>query len=160
MKKNYIAQFFLLMVSLFFITSSYSQNQKSNSWLLNCKANNPCFISQKIQFNYKGESKVIGGASVFYASKNLILRLRMSPNANKEQGVGLKIDKNKAVHLPITTCDVKICEVNVAIDNQLLSELRSGKVLSVVYFDDTNKQKALPVFLDNFNELFDQLNKV
>tara|TARA_R110001583_G_scaffold194591_1_gene365868 strand:+ start:6764 stop:7255 length:492 start_codon:yes stop_codon:yes gene_type:complete len=159
MKKNFIKSLCLLVISLFLVTSVYSQNQKTNRWVLHCKTNTPCFISQKIKVNFNGESKVLGGASIFYASKNLVLRLRFSHNAKKEQGVGIKIDKNQALHLPITACDTNICEANVSIDDQLLSELLAGKVMSIAYFDKQAKQKTLPVFLNNFDEVFKNLSK-
>lgn len=155
----YIKQFCFLVVSLCFATGSYAQKNKSGNWVLNCEADKPCFISQQIEFKNNGHSTVVGGASVFYASKHLVLRLRFSPNAKKSQGVGIKIDKNQALHLPITACDNKVCEANIAIDDQLLTELRSGEFLSIAYFDKSAKQKTLPVFLNNFNEIFESLNK-
>ena len=159
MKNIYIKQFCFLVISLCFATGSYAQNNKSGNWVLNCEADKPCFISQKIEYKNNGHNTVVGGASVFYASKHLVLRLRFSPNAKKEQGVGIKVDKNQALHLPITACDNKVCEANIAIDAQLLKELRSGKSLSIAYFDKRAKQKTLPVFLNNFNEVFESLSK-
>ena len=159
MKNIYTKFFYFLAISLCFVAHSYAQNNQQGSWLLNCKADKPCFISQKIEFNNNGKSKVVGGASLFYTSKHLVLRLRFSPNAKKSQGVGIKVDKSLALHLPITACDDRICEANIAVDDQLLTELQSGKILSIAYFDKRAKQKTLPVFLNNFNEIFESLSK-
>jgi len=159
MKFSYSKQFSTLIVSLFFVTSVFAQSPIFANWSLSCKNNNPCFISQKITLNLNDKVRVLGGASIFYTTENLVIRLRFPPNAKQSHGVGIKVDKNNALHLPITACDDKVCEANIAIDKQLLAELKAGDLLSIAFFDKKLKQKTLPIFLSNFNEVFNQLTE-
>lgn len=141
-----------LLLSLFVGTSSASSSYRD--WTLQCSKNQLCFIAQVLEVSNGKKTGVIGGLSVMSMPGNrLVLTIRTPQQADLSQGFGLKIDGNKAIRVKILTCDQSFCETHLQIDSKMLSEMKTGVKLGVVYIDKHNKQqRALPFSLDGFSQ--------
>ncbi|WP_051326840.1 invasion associated locus B family protein [Aliagarivorans taiwanensis] len=133
-----------------------ANKQDFESWTLDCQAE-LCNISQLIMKRDGDMADVIAGISFIQLSEFAVLRLRLAPGIEAKKGVGIKIDQFKALHLPLTGCDERTCELNVKVDAQLLSQMRQGRVMSVAYIHD-QQQQSLPVVLHGFDQAYLQLN--
>ncbi|MBD1389779.1 invasion associated locus B family protein [Neiella sp. HB171785] len=136
----------------FFAFSTIATEQDIEAWTLACAEDSPCTITQLVMAEKAGKSGVVGGVTYFHSANQPILKVRFTPDALKSKGVGLKVDGHSPLHLPITGCDGKVCEVNVAVDNKLLNELTTGKILAVAYVNQANQQMTFPVILTGFDK--------
>jgi invasion protein IalB len=73
-------------------------------------------------------------------------------------GVNLQIDESKPQALVIQTCDLKGCYAATTISAELLSAMKAGKRLSVI-FQNLNKENVnLAFVLSGFAESYDKIN--
>ncbi|GDY25504.1 MULTISPECIES: invasion associated locus B family protein [unclassified Agarivorans] len=148
MKNVFIALFSLLITST-------TLAEDFEAWTVKCPPGKPCVITQMIMKKQGDAANVIAGVSYFNHAEQPILKIRISANAEPKKGLGLKIDEQKALHLPITTCDNKLCEVNVVADRQLIEDLQNGKLMSIAYILKSNQQQtAFPVILTGFKQAY------
>ena len=152
--------FFLLLSLLLTIKSAHAiQNQSFEAWSLLCGKQGNCSLSQLVSLDPKGD-KVLAGINVNYSvsSDFPVLMVRLPPAANLKAGLGIKVDDNKAIQLPLSQCNASACQSVIKIDKQLLSELQSGKVaLFAISVGEDKRQLTLPVSLAGFNKGFQAL---
>lgn len=129
-----------------------------DSWSLSCKTSQ-CIISQMLLVKKEEVSGVVGGLTVTLLPKNqVLLTVRISYKANVKQGLGIKVDQNKNIRVNIGQCTNTACETNIMVDKQLLTEMNSGNILGVFFFNkDTGKQISLPFSLKGFSSAFQAL---
>jgi invasion protein IalB len=143
----------LVLSTLVFAFSSFAKDFEA--WTVKCPVGKPCVITQMVMKKQGDSANVIAGVSYFDHSEQPILKIRISAKADPKKGIGLKIDQQKPLHLPITNCDEKLCEVNVVADKQLIKDLQSSQVMSVAYIlKSSQQQTAFPVILNGFQQAY------
>lgn len=160
--KNGVKMKYLLIVTGLLL-SQYAlaiETEKFQSWSMICGEKGNCSLSQLVTKD-KEAKKIILGINVNYAmSKEFpVLMLRFPPQINKDSGIGIKIDDNAAIQLPISECNAKACQSVIKMDDVLMREMKNGKFGQVAFALKNNKQLTLPISLNGFNEAFIALNK-
>ena len=145
-----------LILVLCTVLMPFSSNAEDfEAWTVKCPVGKPCVITQMVMKKQGDAADVIAGVSYFDHSKQPILKIRISAKADPKKGIGLKIDEQKPLHLPITNCDKKLCEVNVVADKKLIEDLQSSQIMSVAYIVKSSQQQtAFPVILNGFQQAY------
>ncbi|MGY5452764.1 invasion associated locus B family protein [Agarivorans sp. MS3-6] len=147
----------LALLTFFLSYSAFAKDFEA--WTVKCPAGKPCVITQMIMKKQDNSANVIAGVSYFNYQEQAVLKIRISAQADPTKGIGLKFDEQKPLHLPITNCDKKLCEVNVIADQQLINDLQNGKVMSVAYLLKSNQQQtAFPVILTGFKQAYSSIH--
>ncbi len=146
----------LLLSPLLLCFSSWAQDYQA--WTVKCPSAKPCVISQMVMKQQGNAADVIAGVSYFNHPQQPILKIRITPQADPKKGLGLKFDEQTALHLPITHCDTKVCEVNIVADHQLIYDLQNSQLMSVAYIiKNSQKQNAFPVILNGFKQAYQSI---
>jgi len=146
----------LSLSSLLFCFSSWAQDYQA--WTVKCPNGKPCVISQMVMKQQGDTADVVAGVSFFNHPTQPILKIRITPQADPKMGLGLKFDQQAALHLPITNCDGKVCEVNIVADQQLIDDLQNRKLMSVAYIlKNSQQQNAFPVILNGFKQAYQSI---
>lgn len=130
------------------------------SWSLLCNEQSTCTLSQVVAKD-KDASQIIMGVNVDYSySPDFpVLKIKLPSNTMVDNGVGIKIDDNKAIQVPFSGCDELTCQSIVKIDSTMLDELQNGHSMLVAYQKSASFQMTLPVSLDGFADAFPKLQK-
>ncbi|RKF18739.1 hypothetical protein DBZ36_10095 [Alginatibacterium sediminis] len=147
----------ILTLSLF-NSFAFAEQELEPVWKSSCDQQQRCNATLPVVVENQGQKRVVAGLTYLYNPPGDILRIRFSPKATRGAGIGLKVDQNKALQLPISNCDDKVCEVNIAVDTQLLNELRGGQWMLLAYQENT-KQRTLPIQIFGFNAVYEQWNQ-
>ena len=135
-----------------------ANTQKFGEWTLNCKSS-LCYIHQSLVADNGQKAGIIASINVAAMPKNMdVLSVRLGSNALKEAGIGIKIDGNKDIKAKILECNQQLCQTNIAIDEQMQSELMAGSLMQLVYLDkNSKKQITLPFGLKNYSKAYQAL---
>ena len=138
--------------------------QTHGAWSVECKPRagspeNICVASQVVAVGEAGKQAVLGvmvAPTQGEALPHIIFRF--SPGANLKAGVGVKIDQQEAFRVPISQCDNHICEVRSLMPEELLAQMRVGRMLQFAYFLE-KQQLTYPVSLNGFDAAYAALHK-
>ena len=148
-----------ILLSLLLPVFGFSAETTSfKSWNLLCGEHGNCSLSQVVAMD-KAATQILMGVNVNYSASNLfpVLMLRLPAKIHKQGGVGIKIDDNKAIQVPITQCNAKACQSMIKIDDVLLKEMKNGKVGMIAFALESKKQLTLPISLEGFEAGFKTL---
>jgi len=87
---------------------------------------------------------------------------RLPPSANGGDHIDFAIDNNTTFQAPMGRCTDNECIVQGILPAQALAQMKTGKVLSIIYTADVNQQKRqvrVDQLLHGFPESFDALTK-
>ncbi len=132
------------------------------AWSLACAAQQKqrCSLSQVVATDPAGKNVVLGVAVDLFDSATVpTIHFRLSANALREAGLGMKIDETATLRLPIGDCDKQYCQANGRIDDQLMALMRAGKVIQVAFLTAQRKQVTVPVSLSGFDAAIDALRE-
>lgn len=132
------------------------------AWSLMCEPEGQnCSISQVVATDPMAKKVVMGLSVNFFASRDRpSLNIRVTSKALARAGVGFKVDELPPAKFPVNRCDANICLASVWMDDQLIEEMRHGKMAVVAYFFlPSKKQVTLPVSLNGFAEALDALRE-
>ncbi len=136
--------------------------ESDGTWRLDCKeydtSGGHC-VGHQIVTKGTSNKEVVLGVMVSYANEHSAPHIifRTTPEANVKKGVAVKIDQNKFLRVPISSCDDKVCEVRSLIPKGLLQQMLSGKQLLFAFFIDET-QHTYPVSLVGFKEMMTNLS--
>ncbi|MEO9508064.1 MAG: invasion associated locus B family protein, partial [Nonlabens ulvanivorans] len=125
-----------------------------------CGEQGNCSMSQLIAKD-KAATQILMGVNINYSvsEKFPVLMLRLPAKVNKASGVGIKIDNNKPIQVPISQCNEHACQSIIKIDTTMINEMQDGKVGMVAFALKSKKQLTLPISFDGFSDAFNALNK-
>lgn len=145
-----------------------TREETFSSWGLSCavaqdERGSPlerCMISQRVAVDPKGE-KVVLGLTVDYADSPTVptIRIRFSPAANAQAGIGIKIDDGPEMRLAINNCNAQRCESVGRLSTQVLKLWRSGKQAQLAFIGHGGKQMLFPVSLAGFDPALSALDR-
>lgn len=153
MKRILIIGFVLASSSLF-----AAQEENFNAWNLLCGDQGNCSLSQLVAKDPQGK-KVLMGVNVNFSISTQfpVMILRLPPAIYQEGGVGLKVDDNKSIQVPMSQCTNAACQSVIKIDETLLKEMHEGKMIKVAFALKKEQQMTLPVSLNGFKKGFRKL---
>ncbi len=135
------------------------------AWSVDCKYQSDtnktsCVASQKVATDPLGK-KVVLGVIVEPVKDDDRSRItfRMSNKAFKPAGIGIKIDDRPPSRLKINACDENICEARGWLTEDLLGQMRGGRLMRFAFFIDRKNQITYPVSLDGFDAAFKVLRR-
>lgn len=154
MKKPLIVLILLLLPNLAYAV----EKTQFQSWSLLCGKQGNCSLSQLVA-NDKAAKQILMGVNINYSVSNLfpVLMLRLPSKIHQKSGVGIKIDNNKSIQIPISQCNAKACQSIIKIDDVLLKEMKNGKIGKIAFALKSKKQLTLPVSFHGFPEAFEAL---
>ncbi|TFW32480.1 invasion associated locus B family protein, partial [Massilia horti] len=119
-----------------------------------------CMISQLVSVNPRARQVVLGLTVDFADSPEVpTLRARFSSNAVRKAGIGIKVDAQPDMRLPIGDCDALRCEAVGRMAQPVLKVWLSGKQARFAYLMDGGRQIVLPVSLNGFGQALDALRQ-
>jgi invasion protein IalB len=123
------------------------------SWSTECKGEGKqmrCFASQLVAQSPTGNDVVLGVTiGKLLENKNYAMSFRFSKEANQAAGIGFKLEPNGlSAKAPIQSCDAKICETKIEINDKFRKELKGKKMMAFAFFDKNKQQTTYPVRLD------------
>jgi invasion protein IalB len=133
------------------------------AWSIECQMRAPptgrtCVATQVVATDPEGKKAVLGvTVNLGEGGSQGIIAIRMSAAAHRPAGAGIKIDDNAPFRSPIGQCDQKLCEVRAWLNEDVLSQMRAGKLLLFAFFVDEKSQVTFPVSLEGFDEAFQAL---
>lgn len=147
-----------LFLSLSMFVANATTTTNFNAWSMICGQQGNCSLSQLVATDPEAK-KIIMGVNVNFSMSNdfPVLMLRLPPSIDKNSGVGIKIDDNKALQLPISQCNKKACQSVIKMDEALLNEMRQGNVAKVAILLKSKKQLTMPVSMQGFKEAYSAL---
>ena len=123
-----------------------------------CRAN----AQKRVRAN--NQTLLAAGFNVLYAGvqKQPAVLFRLPPSASAGDHVDFAIDNNTMFQAPMGHCTPNECVVQGVLPAQALAQLKTGRVLSLIYTANINRQKR-PIRVDQllhgFRESFDALTK-
>lgn len=119
-----------------------------------------CMVSQIVAANPRKRQVVLGLTVDFADSPDVpTLRARFSSRAEPRAGIGIKIDRQPDMRLPISGCDERRCEAVGRLAPPVLKLWKKGKLAQFAYLQRGGKQVVLPISLDGFDEALAALRK-
>jgi invasion protein IalB len=154
MNKLFVVLSFL-SIPVFAFSTKTTQFQ---SWSLICGDKGNCSLSQLIAKD-KAATQVLMGVNINYSVSGRfpVLMLRFPAKINRSSGVGIKIDNNKSIQVPVSQCNDKACQSIIKIDDTLLNEMKNGKVAMIAFALKSKKQLTLPLSFQGFSQAFEAL---
>ncbi len=135
------------------------------SWSTECRGfgeKRTCFASQVVAASPDGKDVVLG-VTVGKLPRKLTysMSFRFSNAANQSAGIGFKIEPDgRSARAPIQTCDEKVCETKIELNQQLLQQLKGKKMLAFAFFDKSGRQNTYPVNLQGIEQALSELDKL
>lgn len=138
-----------------------------SSWGLSCEEGQglkeavpeKCAISQIVTTDLKS-GRVLLGVTVDYLDSPTVptIHFRFSPTAKPAPGIGVKIDEQAEMRLPVSDCNARRCEASGRLVPDVLRLFQTGRVAQVAFIAENDKQVTLPVMLNGFNIALAALN--
>jgi len=162
--RPYVLFAMTMLLSLFanFSHASNSLQATFEGWSVNCGARpgsdvQQCVATQSVTIGGDA-SKMVVGVMVAHQKEHALPHIvfRISPSANREKGVAVKVDEFDQFQVPITNCDQNVCEIRSFIPENLLAHMRKGKLLQFAFFLN-DKQVTYPISLEGFNKTYQTL---
>lgn len=119
-----------------------------------------CMISQLVAVD-PARRKVVLGLTVDLADSAQVptLRARFSAMAQREAGIGVKIDAWPDMRLAISDCNRQRCEAVGRLSAPVLKQWRQGRHAQFAYLQRNGKQRVFPVSLQGFEEALAALRR-
>jgi invasion protein IalB len=163
------ARSFFLMLGLavlFFCSSSFAFEERVDAeygkWKLHCGKSTPtadehCVLAQVVS-SEESESTNIGVIIVKRTElTHPILQVIAPIDVVLSNGVNLRIDQNKPLHLNFTRCAAPRCRAELVLDEIILTQLNSGEIADIVIYKSRYAGLRHLVRLDGFKKAYNQL---
>jgi len=131
--------------------------QQFGQWSVQCtekdkEARKACHLFQNLVRGEGEQAERILYLAVGYQSGEAhpIAVLRMPLGIWLPEGVVLRIDRGETRQVPVQTCYESGCRTVVALESELLSEMKSGERLEIVLHNDKGEPVSIPVSLSGF----------
>lgn len=159
-----IALFSLFVVHATSIAAKDGQAYKD--WKVQCAANktgdssNNCHIFQNL-VSKKGNKRILHVA-VGYAPghKDPAAIITMPLGLSLLPGITIQVDDQKSKRFPFQACFKTGCQIGFSMNNKLLGDFKSGRQLTVTFFDLKQQAIKIPVSLSGFSAAMKTLKPI
>lgn len=147
----------MLMLVGIFASSGWAQSADQEvftNWQIVCDDSQPCRMSQTIA--QPSSSRVILQARVFRAESPTLL-LTFPLGILLSTGWSYRIDNGRETITPFEICNTSGCHAGVALDVELLQQLKRGNKLHITFRDASNAAVTPEISLLGFTLAFEAL---
>ena len=116
-----------------------------------------CAIEQNAILTKTGQLVVLVNIRVPGDTRAPIALVQLPLGLNLQAGAKFQVDDGKSTDLPIQTCENRGCYASVPVSQDLLTALRSGKQLKIIFQDLAKETIAIPMPLADFAAAFDKI---
>ena len=116
-----------------------------------------CAIEQNAILSKTGQLVVLVNIRVPGDTRAPIALVQLPLGLNLQAGAKLQVDDGKTVDLPIQTCENRGCYASVPVSPDMVSAMRTGKQLKIVFQDLAKETIAIPMPLNDFSAAFDKI---
>lgn len=141
-------------------------DRRFGAWGLRCataeadRATQRCYVSQSVGLTRDGGNVVLGVSVDHFDSPTVpTIHFRFTTLADRPSGIGVKIDQNEDLRLPIADCNASRCEAAARLSGDTLVKFRAGQVAQVAFIGPGGRQVTVPVSLEQFGAALDALRQ-
>lgn len=117
-----------------------------------------CAIAQIVAADPAGQKVVLGTTVDFFDSPEVpTIRFRFSADAERNAGLGIKIDNGLEFRLAISGCDAQKCEAFGRLSGPVLNALQKGRLAQVAFISRSSGEVNAPLSLAGFAEALEAL---
>ena len=136
--------------------------KRFGAWELHCEArpNLPpteCGLKQTVTSEDKANVNITAMIIRPFKAPAAILRIIAPPTVYLVNGVSVKIDQTDIGRLPFFRCLPGGCVSDAPLNAELISKLKTGKIVTLVIYMEPGEGLRHQVKLDGFKEAFEQL---
>lgn len=112
-----------------------------------------CILGQLVTTD-EARRQVVLAATVDFAegADSPALRFRLAPAIRRESGLGLKVDDQPEMRLPITACDQRVCIAAGRLTPEVQARLEAGRAGEVNFMMADGRMLPVPLGLAGFGE--------
>jgi invasion protein IalB len=131
-------------------------------WIARCSSPSrdaplECAMEQSAVLTKTGQLVALVNIRVPGDTRAPIALVQLPLGLNLQAGAKLQVDDGKSADLPIQTCENRGCYASVPISPEMLSALRAGKQLKLVFQDLAKETIAIPMSLADFALAYDKI---
>ena len=136
--------------------------QTFGDWAAHCEVprgekKEHCFIFQNVAMQPSGKRLVHFAAGYLTQDEHPSAIVTLPLGISLPPGLGLRIDGKEMAHFPVERCDTTGCFGALALMDELLVALKSGRMLRVHFMDAGRNEITAPISLEGFEQGFDAL---
>jgi len=134
----------------------------ANAWATNCSATEragplECSIVQRVVLQRTGQLLAMVSIRLPSDSHNPAMLVQTPLGLYLPAGVSLKIDDNTNISLPLQTCDNGGCYAGTTVSSAMLSQMRKGHAMTVIFQNISKQDVSIPVALAGFAGAYDKV---
>ena len=154
-----LAGFMLLLGSAL---ASADEPRKFGPWTARCettqgKVEGGCFLYQNLVLRTGGQRVLQFAVGYAQGSNTPIALVSLPLGISLPPGVWLRVDAGERVQVMVERCEPAGCRAGMPLGPSLLEALRTGKRLTVTFYDTERKPIEVPLPLDGFQSGLDAL---
>ena len=116
-----------------------------------------CAMEQNAILNKTGQLVVLVNIRVPGDTRTPIALVQLPLGLNLQTGAKFQVDDGKSVDLPIQTCENRGCYASLPVSPEMLTALRSGKQLKILFQDLAKETITIPMALNDFAAAYDKI---
>lgn len=116
-----------------------------------------CSIEQSAVLTKTGQVVVLVVIRVPGDTRAPLAFVQLPLGINLQAGAKFQVDDGKAIDLPIQTCENRGCYASTSVTPELLTALKSGKQLKVVFQNLAKENIMIPMPLNDFATAYDKI---
>jgi invasion protein IalB len=134
----------------------------SPGWAVRCSSASrdaplECAIEQSAVLTKTGQLIILVSVRVPGDTHTPVALVQLPLGLNLPAGAKIQIDDGKTVDLQIQTCENRGCYASMPVAAELLSALKSGKQLKVLFQDMAKETITIPIPLADFAAAYDKI---
>jgi invasion protein IalB len=116
-----------------------------------------CAMEQNAILTKTGQVVVVVAIRVPGDTRAPIAFVQLPLGLNLQTGAKFQVDEGKAVDLSIQTCENRGCYASLAVTPDMVTALKSGKQLKVLFQDLAKETITIPMSLNDFAAAYDRI---
>lgn len=139
------------------VAAEPSDGDTFGNWQVNCEseaqgAREGCFIIQNLVLREGGQRVLQFAIGFVEAAPEPIALLSLPLGISLPPGAEIQVDEGPSTRVAVERCEPNGCRAGLKLEAELLKEVRSGKQISVTFYDAKRKPIKVPLSLDGFDE--------
>ena len=154
-----LAVFFYLVASLAPAHAITAREKDFQDWRLRCEKKSDdeperCFIMQIAKTETDKRDVLRIGVRYPEPDKPAMVFLTLPLGVYLPSGLLLQIDEGETLRIPVEICLPNGCHTRLALNGELLKDLKSGRQAKLAFHDSRQQQITIPVSLAGFTAAF------
>ncbi|MFT5415100.1 MAG: invasion protein IalB [Gammaproteobacteria bacterium] len=134
-----------------------ADGESYGNWTINCESEaqgsrEGCFIIQNLVLRDGGQRVLQIAIGYVVETPDPIALLSLPLGISLPPGAEIQIDSHAAHRIAIERCEPNGCRAGLRIEPNILSNLRTGKQISIKFYDAKRQPIEVPLSLDGFEQ--------